>query len=118
MSQAVHVQYTHLLRTSSLDLWKRLRRLLENQGLDPATTVLVNLFRDGGDHESGQCIDGDGRVYCFDVAYDLDTPKSAGKAVLRHWTDITDTWQRDPLHDEIADAFIWRPVARRTVLPG
>lgn len=47
MSQAAYVQNTDLLRTSPFDLWRQLRSLLEDQGLDPATTVLVNLFPDG-----------------------------------------------------------------------
>ncbi|WP_406858812.1 hypothetical protein ABZO31_00620 [Streptomyces sp. HUAS MG47] len=118
MSQAVHVQYTHLLRTSTLEGWKRIRSLLADQGLDPATTVLVNLFPDGGDLEFGQCIDEDGRVYCFDLVYEREAPKAVSKAIVRNWTDITDTWQEDPLQGEIADAFMWRPPARRTVLPG
>ncbi|MFD7974333.1 hypothetical protein [Streptomyces sp. NPDC059071] len=117
MSQAVHVQHTHLLRTSTLDLWAQLRSLLADQGLDPATTVLVNLFPDGGDREFGQCIDEDGRVYCFDLVYDREQ-KAVSEAFLHNWTDITDTWREDPLRREIADAFIWRPPARRTVLPG
>ncbi|KOU25829.1 MULTISPECIES: hypothetical protein [Streptomyces] len=118
MSQAVYVQNTHLLRTSSFDLWKRLRSLLEDQGLDPATTVLVNLFPDGGDHEFGQCIDEDGRVYSFDLVYDRETPKAAGRAVLRNWADITDTWQQRSFPDEIVNAFIWRPPSRKTALPA
>lgn len=80
--------------------------------------MLVNLFPDGGDHEFGQCIDEDGRVYSFDLVYDRETPNAAGKAVLRNWTDITDTWQHRSFPGEIANAFIWRPPSRKTVLPA
>ncbi|MFJ6784406.1 hypothetical protein [Streptomyces yangpuensis] len=116
MSLADHDHYTHLLRTSSFDLWVRLRNLLRERGLDPASTVLVNLFPDGGDHEFGRAIAEDGRVYRFDLFYDRDSPQGARKATIRSWTDITDTWQAEPLHDEIAQAFIWAPPPRRTDL--
>ncbi|MFD3470472.1 hypothetical protein ACFWWM_29745 [Streptomyces sp. NPDC058682] len=66
--------------------------------------MLVNLFPDGGVRQFGQCIDEDGRASCFDLVYDPGTPKAAGEAVLRTWSDI-------------ADAFVRRPPARRTVLP-
>ncbi|MFC7797200.1 hypothetical protein [Streptomyces cinereoruber] len=117
MSQAAYVQNTDLLHTSAFGLWRRLRSLLEDQGLDPATTVLVNLFPDGGDHEFGQCIDEDGRVYSFDLVYDRESSTAENRAVLRNWTDVTDTWQHRSFADEIADAFIWRPPARKTALP-
>lgn len=118
MSQAAYVQNTDLLLTSPFDLWRRLRSLLEDQGLDPATTVLVNLFPDGGGHEFGQCIDEDGRVYSFDLVYNREIPKAENRAVLRNWTDVTDTWQRRSFADEIANAFIWRPPSRKTALPA
>ena len=118
MSQAAYVQNTHLLRVSAFGLWRRLRSLLEDQGLDPATTVLVNLFPDGRDHEFGQCIDEDGRVYSFDLVYDRERPKAEARAVLRNWTDVTDTWQHHSFADEVASAFIWRPPVRKTTLPA
>ncbi|MFE6063357.1 hypothetical protein [Streptomyces sp. NPDC056431] len=78
--------------------------------------MLVNLFPDGGDHEFGQCVDEDDRVYSFDLVYDRETPKAAGRAVLRNWTDITDAWQQRSFPDAIANAFIWRPPSRKTAL--
>ncbi|MFE8940935.1 hypothetical protein ACFYNX_26055 [Streptomyces sp. NPDC007872] len=80
--------------------------------------MLVNLFPDGGDHEFGQCMDEDGRVYSFDLVYDRQMPKAEGRAVLRNWTDVTDTWQHRSLADETANAFIWRPPSRKTALPA
>ncbi|MEY9892107.1 hypothetical protein ABIA31_005782 [Catenulispora sp. MAP5-51] len=116
MSQAAHVEYTHLLRTSSFDLWQRLRVLLGEQGLDPATTVVVDLFPDGGDREFGQVISEDGRVYRFDLCYDRGRPQSVRNAALERWTDITESWQTEPLRNQTADAFTWAPPPIRTRL--
>ena len=107
MAYEVHVQYTQLLRTSSHDLWRRLRELLDEQGLDLATTVVVDLFPDGGDREFGQVVTDEGRVYRFDLCYDRDCPDAARKAMLERWTDITESWQTEPLRSQTANAFIW-----------
>ncbi|MFE7244425.1 hypothetical protein [Streptomyces sp. NPDC057580] len=117
MSHAVHIHYTHLLRKSPLDLWVRLRNLLKEQSIDPANSVLVDLFPDGGDHEFGQIISEEGRVYRFDLMYDRDRPGGVRRATLRHWTDITDTWQTEPLQRQTADAVVSILPARRTELP-
>ena len=116
MSQPVHVQYTRLLREGSFDLWRRLRELLEGEGLDPAVTVVVDLFPDGGDREFGQVITDEGRVYRFDLCYDRAHPRSVRTAVLDHWTDITATWQTEPLRSQTVDALIWAPPTVRTPL--
>ncbi|MGQ4415906.1 hypothetical protein ACN6LA_001200 [Streptomyces sp. SAS_269] len=50
---SIVVQYTDLLRTSDYDLWSRLRELLKGQGLDPDRTIVVDLLREGPDHEDG-----------------------------------------------------------------
>ncbi|MBR7837427.1 hypothetical protein KDL01_29375 [Actinospica durhamensis] len=116
MTQAVHVAYTGLLRTSSFDLWRRWRELLDGQGLDPANTVVVDLFPDGPDREFGEVITGERRVYRFDLCYDRGRPHSVRQAALDHWTDITEYWQTEPLRMRTADAFIWAPPSVMTAL--
>lgn len=116
MAQAVHVLYTDLLRSSSFDLWQRLRELLEEQGLEPAATVVVDLFPDDSDREFGQIITDEGRVYRFDLCYNRADPHGARTATLQSWTDITESWQTEPLRNRTADAFIWAPPSIRTHL--
>ncbi|MEV7617529.1 hypothetical protein [Streptomyces sp. NPDC089799] len=116
MPHVVHAHYTLLLRKSPLDLWVRLRSLLRHQMVDPASAVLVDLFPDGGDHEFGQVICGEGRVYRFDLVYDRDRSGGARRAVLRHWADITDSWQTEPLQEQTSDAFISMMPTGRTDL--
>ncbi|MGK5737338.1 hypothetical protein [Micromonospora sp. URMC 103] len=116
MAYNVYERYTQLMRTSSLDLWRRLRVLLAEQGIDPHDSVLVNLFPDGGNDEFGQIISQEDQVYCFSLAYDREQKDGAEHAVIRNWTEITDGWQRRSLAIETADAFIWRVPRRPTDL--
>lgn len=99
------VQYTGLLRTSTFDLWARLRELLRAQGLDPDVTVVVDLLQESLSHEEGQVISGEGRVYRFNLFYDQEAEHGARSAYLRDWTDITESWQTGSLARRTADAF-------------
>src|SRR5689334_6244384 len=65
--------------------------------------------------EAGVVLSNGGRVYEFDIGYDR-MREGGDNAVIEHWHDITSCWQAHPFHSEIADAFIWRPPARRTYL--
>lgn len=102
------VQYTELLRTSSYDLWVRLRELLKIQGIDPNGTVMVELFQGGPDHEDGQLISAQGRVYSFTLFYDQAVEDGALSAELRNWTDITESWRLGLLAARTAEAFAWQ----------
>ncbi len=108
MTSSIVVQYTDLLRTSDYALWARLRWLLKGQGLAPDRTVVVDLLQEGPDHEDGQVIAGDGRVYRFSLYYDQAAQDGALSAQLRNWTDITDSWETGSLAMRTADAFAWR----------
>ncbi|MFE2285515.1 hypothetical protein ACFXDJ_15245 [Streptomyces sp. NPDC059443] len=108
---------TRLLRTSPHNPWVRLRSLLAERGLIISTTVLVYLFPDGADTETGVVLSDGGHVYEFDIGYNRRRAGSVRNAVIEQWHDITSRWQAHPLGAEIADAFIWRPPARRTHLP-
>ncbi|MFY4716948.1 hypothetical protein [Streptomyces sp. LaBMicrA B280] len=107
MVSSIVVQYTDLLRTSDSDLWSRLRELLEGQGVDPQRTVVVDLLQEGPDHEDGQVISGDGRVYKFTLFYDQAAEHGARSAWLYSWTDITDSWRNGSLATRTAGAFAW-----------
>ncbi|MFF3122629.1 hypothetical protein ACFVRD_09705 [Streptomyces sp. NPDC057908] len=108
MVSSIVVQYTELLRTSSYDLWVRLREFLRAQGLDLDGTVVVDLLQGGPDHEDGQVISYEGRVYRFTIFYDQAAERGARSATLEHWTDITDSWQNRVLAIRTADAFTWK----------
>ncbi|CAL2057658.1 protein of unknown function [Streptomyces murinus] len=88
-------------------LRSRLRELLKGQGLDPDGTIVVDLLQEGPDHEDGQVISEDGRVYRFTLFYDQAAERSARSACLQGWTDITDSWQIGSLATRTADAFAW-----------
>ncbi|MGW6862978.1 hypothetical protein [Streptomyces sp. NPDC054901] len=104
------------MRASRFSLWARLRELLAGRGLTISTTVLVHLFPDGPEAETGVVLSDGGRVYEFDLVYNRMREGSDRDAVIEHWQDITNHWQAHPLRSEIADAFVWRPSARRTCL--
>jgi hypothetical protein len=107
MMSSIVDQYTERLRTSTSDLWARLRELLRAQGLDPDLTVVVDLVPEGPDHEDGQVISDDGRVYTFSLFYDRESEHGACSAYLHYWTDITESWQTRSLARRTADAFTW-----------
>ncbi|MFI2352058.1 hypothetical protein ACH492_34725 [Streptomyces sp. NPDC019443] len=108
MVSSIVVQYTELLRTSSYDLWIRLRELLKVQGLDPNETVMVELLQGGPDHEDGQVVSDQGRVYTFRLFYDQAAEHGALSAELRNWTDITESWRSGLLATRTAEAFTWK----------
>ncbi|MER6320220.1 hypothetical protein ABT237_41715 [Streptomyces sp. NPDC001581] len=110
------VNCTRLMWASPFSLWARLRELLGERGLTISTTVLVYLFPDGPESETGVVLSDGGQVYEFDLAYNRMREGSDRDAVIARWQDITSSWQAHPLRSEIADAFIWRPPARRTRL--
>ncbi|MCX5395077.1 hypothetical protein [Streptomyces sp. NBC_00094] len=110
----IYVNCTRLMRASPFSLWVRLRELLAERGLTISTTVLVYLFPDGGYAETGVVLSDGGRVYEFDIGYSRMRAGSERNAVIENWHDITSSWQTHPFRSEIADAFIWRPPARRT----
>ncbi|KAB1986205.1 hypothetical protein [Streptomyces triticiradicis] len=107
MVSSIVVQYTDLLRTSEYDLWERLREILRGKGLDPDRTVVVDLLAGGPDHEDGQVISADGRVFKFSLFYDREVENGAQNAVLHGWTDITDRWRTGSRAGLTAGAFAW-----------
>ncbi|KOU56058.1 hypothetical protein ADK55_13345 [Streptomyces sp. WM4235] len=110
----MYVTCTRLMRASQFGLWVRLRELLTERGLTISTAVLVHLFPDGPEAETGVVLSDGGRVHEFALVYNRMKKGSDRHAVIEHWQDITRHWQAHPLRSEIADAFVWRPSVRRT----
>ncbi|WP_371645695.1 hypothetical protein [Streptomyces mirabilis] len=108
MVSSIVVQCTDLLRTSEYDLWERLREVLRGQGLDPDRTVVIDLLPEGPDHEDGQVISDDGRVFKFSLFYDRASEDGARSASLHGWTDITDRWRTGSRATLTAGAFAWK----------
>lgn len=78
----------------------------------------MDLFPDGSDREYGQVVTDEGRVYRFDLCYDHERAHSVRKASVERWTDITDSWQTEPLSGQTGEALIWAPPrSRRGSLP-
>ncbi len=67
------------------------------QGVDPMQAVVVDLLEGGPDHEDGQLMSGEGRIYRFSLFYDWRPEARCRGAYFHNWTDITETWQSGPL---------------------
>ncbi len=96
---------TDLLRTSKDPVFRRLREVLTEQGIDVEADVLAQFFPDASDGEFGVVVTTDHRVYTFVLRYgagDLNT--QAAKAVLHEWHNITDTWDASPYGTDVRDA--------------
>ena len=82
-------ELTGSLRGSDEKLFPRLRRLLEDRGLDPAKSVLVEMFSDEREFEYGIVVTGDREVFQFG----LDCMgRSPDDAELIEWIDWTRTY--------------------------
>ena len=77
------------LVTSSESFWTRLRELLVERGVDPASCVLDFWTEDGG-LEEGWVVTPDGRVFGFDLRYGGgDLTSQTETATFTRWEEIT-----------------------------
>ena len=82
-------ELTSSLRAGDDELFPRLRQLLEERGIEPATTVLVEMFSDDREFEYGIVVTADGGVFQFG----LDCMgRSRESAELIEWIDWTRTY--------------------------
>lgn len=98
---------TELLRTSDEQPYRRLRELLVENGRDPQTDVLADLFEDDTDQEFGVLVtDTLRRVLTFVMHYGGrgDVKTQVDQATVHDWQDITDRWESSPYQHIIADA--------------
>lgn len=83
MDESVAAVSTELLRTSKDPLFRRLRELLPEYGVNVETDALAELFPDGGDQEFGVVATKDRRVFTFELRYGTgDLAVQAATAVL------------------------------------
>jgi hypothetical protein len=90
------------MRTSREPMWVRVRALLTEKGLNPATSLVAESFPDDRSLEFGIVVTGDGRVFQFDYDY---LGKSIGEGTFTDWEDLTDAYERSP-HSDIVSAAI------------
>ena len=97
---------TGLLRSNEYPLWKRLRELLPERGVDPATAVLAEMFPDDTMLEFGVLVTAAGEVFEFDFVYgrgDIKTQMASG--TIHNWERHTDDWRDRPYRTSVAAAF-------------
>jgi hypothetical protein len=82
-------ELTSSLRGSDDELFPRLRRLLEERGVNPTTSVLVEMFSDEREFEYGIVVTRDGAVFQFGLDCMGRTPDDAE---LIEWVDWTRTY--------------------------
>ena len=83
-------ELTSSLRESEEGLFPRLRQLLKERSVDPACSVLVEMFSDVREFEYGIVVTREGKVFQFG----LDClGRSADSAELIEWVDWTRTYE-------------------------
>lgn len=82
--------------------WSSMRRLLNEKGVDPATTILAESFEDAEDADMGVLITPDGSVVEWRRRYFDEQPKN--DAIIA-WRDITASWRGGPWNDEVEAGF-------------
>jgi hypothetical protein len=83
--------------------WGSMRRLLEERGLNPSTTVLGDSFDDDEGVDVGVLATDAGTVIAWRRRYDDDRPEDD---VIIAWDDVTDRWQRGPWHEAVESALV------------
>jgi len=93
-------------RTGVAPLWRRLRELLRDRGVDPSNTVLADLFEDDTNAFHCVLVSSEGRVYAFDLVYqELLDPPRAMDMEIENWEELADERARFPDHVSIEAAF-------------
>lgn len=97
---------TELLRTSSDPIFRRLRELLPEHGIDAESDVLAELFSDDVDQEFGVVVTTGRQVFTLVLQYGRtgDLRAQAAAAVLADWTDISTRWESSPYAGNVRDA--------------
>jgi hypothetical protein len=79
-------EFTELIREGNDPLWRRLRELLRQRGIDPQTAELAESFEDDEFYEFGVLVTADGRRYEFEIDY-AETP--IAEAVFAEWRETS-----------------------------
>ena len=94
-------ELTGLLRTSDEPLWERLRLLLREKGIDPATTLLAECFPDDAELEFGLVVTQERRLFQFGLDY-LHTTVEQGS--FAEWVERTADVAGSPCRERAAAA--------------
>ena len=98
-------ELTSSLRLRDDGVYPRLRRLLEERGIEPATSVLVEMFSDEREFEYGIVVTEEGSVFQFGLDRMGRSPESAE---LIEWIDWTRTYHLAAFrgHVDVALAYL------------
>ena len=101
-------ELTASLRASDETLFPALRKLLADRGVDPGTSVLVELFSDDREFEYGIVVTRDGAVFQFGLDCMDRAPEDAE---LIEWIDWTSTYQLAAFRSHVDAALDYLPEA-------
>lgn len=103
-------ELTGSLRRSDERLFPRLRQVLSQRGIDPDTSVLVEMFSDERDFEYGIVVTARRDVYQFGLDCMGLTPDTAE---VIEWVDWTTTYQLAAFRAHVDAALEYLPEANR-----
>lgn len=104
---------TEFLRTTDNPVYRRIRELLVEHGIDPQAVLVANIMREDTSVESGYLVTDDQHVYEFELDW---RGRPAETGVLSVWRDLTDTYRTRAFREPIAVALTMTPPrARRPV---
>lgn len=103
-------ELTGLLRRSDEKLFPRLRQVLSQRGIDPETSVLVEMFSDARQFEYGIVVTARRGVYQFGLDCMGRAPDAAE---LIEWIDWTNTYQLAAFRAHVDAALEYLPEANQ-----
>jgi hypothetical protein len=103
-------ELTGALRGSDEKLFPRLRQLLSQRGVNPDTTVLVEMFSDEREFEYGIVVTARGGVYQFGLDCMGRTPDAVE---LIEWIDWTSTYRLAAFRSHVDAALEYLPEANK-----
>jgi hypothetical protein len=103
-------ELTGFLRGSDEKFFPRLRQVLSERGIDPDTSVLVEMFSDDREFEYGIVVTGRGDVYQFGLDCMGRAPDAAE---LIEWVDWTTTYQLAAFRAHVDAALEYLPEANQ-----
>jgi hypothetical protein len=90
-----------LLHKSSDPMWVKIRSLLAEKGIDPQSSILVEVFPDDYHLVFGLIITSDNFVYKFDYNY---RERAVDDGSFSKWSDLSDNYENTPYAKLIKNA--------------
>ena len=94
-------ELTRSLRESEAEFFPGLRQVLEGRGVDPASSILVEMFSDAREFEYGIVVTREGKVFQFGLDCMGRTSESAE---LIEWIDWTRTYEYAAFREHVEAA--------------